>query len=206
MITVLNFGLGNVAAFVELFNRLGIRCSVACRPSEIQPDTNLVLPGVGAFDRAMERLESSGLADATKAAAQRGDVPILGVCVGMQVLFDRSEEGQRAGLGLIPGQVEHLHTRAADHRLTVPHLGWNRITCSADSPLTADLSGTEFYFLHSYRANPSRSKDVLAFTDYGGEFPCIVGAGMVFGVQFHPEKSHSGGAALLRNFASIGRQ
>jgi glutamine amidotransferase len=206
MITVLNFGLGNVAAFVELFNRLGIRCAVAHRPSEIQPGTNLVLPGVGAFDRAMERLESSGLADAIKEAAQRGDVPILGVCIGMQVLFDRSEEGRRAGLGLLPGQVEHLNVRAGEHRLTVPHLGWNRIICSADSPLTTDLSGTEFYFLHSYCANPSRPADVLASTDYGGQFPCIVGAGVVFGVQFHPEKSHSGGAALLRNFASIGRR
>lgn len=203
MITILDFGLGNVSAFTGLFDRLGVRCATAKCPSEIVPGSKFILPGVGAFDMAMERLEKSGLAEALKAAVTQTGTPVLGVCVGMQVLFEGSDEGNRAGLGLLPGRVVHMGEDCQGASLCLPHLGWNTVSIRRGHPVVHGLNDAEFYFLHSYRARPARADDVIAGTTYGCEFPSIVGSGPVIGIQCHPEKSHESGIRLLQNFAAM---
>jgi glutamine amidotransferase len=203
MITILDFGLGNVSAFTGLFHRLGVPCVIARTESEVAVGSKLILPGVGAFDRAMERLEGSGLAAAVKTAVAERQAPVLGVCVGMQVLFESSEEGSRPGLGLLPGRVVRLGKSAASESLRFPHLGWNSVDWIGDHPIAHGLQAEQFYFLHSFCAQPDRSSDIIGTTDYGGRFASVVRNGPIFGIQCHPEKSHHGGVTLLRNFASL---
>ena len=203
MITILDFGLGNVSAITGLFDRVGVRCAVATCPPEIVPESRLILPGVGAFDMAMERLEKTGLAEAVKTSVARDGTPLLGVCVGMQVLFEGSDEGECPGLGLLPGRVVHMAEDCRSASLCLPHLGWNTVTVRQRHPIVHGLDDAEFYFLHSYRARPARADDVIAATTYGCEFPSIVGRGPVVGIQCHPEKSHESGIRLLQNFAEM---
>lgn len=204
MIGILDYGLGNIRAFSNVYDRAGLTSRLVRTPPELDDLTHLILPGVGAFDEASIRLERSGLLDGLRELLAKRSVPLLGICVGMQLLADSSEEGSRPGLGLVPGRVRKLDPTRLRHRTALPHLGWNSVSPTLPSPLFEGLErDASFYFLHSYYFSCARDEHVLAEAEYGQRFACAVRQGQVFGVQFHPEKSHDCGVRLLRNFARI---
>ncbi len=198
MIGILNYGLGNVSAFENLFRRAHIAAKQVSKPADLKSVTALLLPGVGAFDYAMQRFDDSGLRVPTEELVL-GDarLPILGVCVGMQMMANRSEEGESDGLGWIPATVRKLSSATR-----LPHLGWNHVAPTHVNGLFAGLTEPRFYFLHSYYFHCEDPRSVAATTKYGHSFCCAVSRGNISGVQFHPEKSHRFGSQLLLNFAS----
>jgi glutamine amidotransferase len=199
MIKVIDYGLGNILAFRNVYERLGMSIGLARSCGDLAGASRLILPGVGAFDHAMERLNSSGMRPAIENLVLGHGIPVLGVCVGMQILAEGSEEGSQPGLGWIPGHVK----RFAGNRLALPHMGWNDVAPSRPGGLFAGLErDARFYFLHSYYFECRDAADSLAVADYGGDFTCAVGRGRILGAQFHPEKSHRWGVQLLQNFAA----
>ena len=202
MITIVDYGLGNIRAFLNMYRRLNIDAETATSPDQLRAATRIILPGVGAFDDAMSRLSTSGLHDALNEMVLERRVPVLGVCVGMQMLGNGSDEGQLPGLGWVPGRVRALSALAPDSPRPVPHMGWNDVRPRSAASLFDGLeSDARFYFLHSFYFECETPADVLAVSNYGRDFACAVSAGNVSGVQFHPEKSHHFGARLLKNFA-----
>jgi len=196
---VIDYGAGNLFSLVGALTRAGAAVTVLSAPApEAGPWALLVLPGVGAFPPAMARLAAAGF-PAWLVEEVRGGTPLLGVCLGMQLLFERSSEGGGAeGLGLLPGEVVRLPAG-----LKVPHMGWNRLRCTAAHPLLDGLEGAWAYFVHSYVVRPARAEDVLAVTDYGGPVAAVVGRGALLGVQFHPEKSGATGRRLLERLVRL---
>jgi glutamine amidotransferase len=204
MITIVNYGLGNVLAIANIYRRLGIPVQEARTAEELATASRIILPGVGAFDWAMTRLERSGMRPALEELVVRRSRPVLGICVGMQMLAERSDEGHLAGLGWIPGEVKRFEGIVDGQRRQLPHMGWNDVEPLEESSIFRGMvSGARFYFLHSYYFVPKRAEDVLATTTYGQSYASSVRCGAVFGVQFHPEKSHQWGIQLLKNFADI---
>lgn len=204
MITIVDYGLGNILAFTNVYKRLGIPVAIAKDASDLTGATKLILPGVGAFDHAMELLLQSGMRDALDEMVMSRGVPVLGVCVGMQILAATSEEGHLPGLGWVPGKVRAFRANEQSASLPLPHMGWNDVRPHGASALFAGLeSDTRFYFLHSYYFQCAHDENILAETEYGTNFSCAVQMKNVFGVQFHPEKSHHFGAQLLKNFAEL---
>jgi glutamine amidotransferase len=204
MITIVDYGLGNIRAFLNMYHRLNLEARTASTAAELKTASKVILPGVGSFDDAMQRLARSGMRDALDDLALRQRVPILGVCVGMQMLAHGSDEGQLPGLGWINARVKWLDARPSNPKLPVPHMGWNDVRPVTKTRLFDQLdSGARFYFLHSYYFHCDRDEDRIAVADYGGDFACAAGSGNVFGVQFHPEKSHHYGVRLLQNFAEM---
>ena len=204
MITIVDYGLGNIRAFLNMYKRLNIDAKTATTPAELAGATRVILPGVGSFDDAMDRLGRSGMRDTLDDLALRQQVPVLGVCVGMQMLAQGSDEGRLPGLGWIPGRVRALGTLAPDDRHPVPHMGWNDVRPQSPAGLFDGLGAdARFYFLHSFYFECERPADVLAVSSYGRDFACAVSAGRVSGVQFHPEKSHHFGARLLLSLIHI---
>lgn len=204
MITIVDYGAGNIGSVENMLRRLGIpamRCSDA---DGLGPATHILLPGVGSFDRGMRLLRQRGLDKAlTEAVVGRG-VPLLGICLGMQLLADRSEEGNETGLGWIPGDVRRFRLDGLRVRLPIPHMGWNAVAPATDSPLARALpADARFYFVHSYHFEPHDAGHVLMRTTYGHEFASAVSRNNVYGVQFHPEKSHRFGMLLLQAFAAL---
>jgi glutamine amidotransferase len=203
MIRIVDYGLGNILAFQNMYKRLNVEVAVAKSAAELEGATRVILPGVGAFDHAMELLEASGMRPKLTELVMERKVPVIGVCVGMQILAQGSDEGSRPGLGWIEGRVRHFD-KLGGNRLRVPHMGWNDVTPSAGNGLFGGLEQeSRFYFLHSYYFECARATDVAAVSRYGVDFPCAVTHGNVHGVQFHPEKSHHFGARLLKNFAEL---
>jgi glutamine amidotransferase len=204
MIRIVDYGMGNVRAFLNVYKSLGIPASAAKVASDLDDVTRLILPGVGSFDHAMELLQQSGMRAPLDTAVASRRVPVLGVCVGMQILAKRSEEGQLPGLNWVEGSVLKLRGENAHSCIRLPHMGWNDVIPSKSSRLFAGLEqGARFYFLHSYHFCCESRDAVLAEADYGRRFACAVQSENVFGVQFHPEKSHQYGAQLLKNFAEL---
>jgi glutamine amidotransferase len=204
MITIVDYGLGNISAFLNVYRRLNIPARTAATPGELEPATKIILPGVGSFDHAMDQLERSGMRDTLDEMALRRGVPTLGVCVGMQMLARSSDEGRLPGLGWIAGKVRGLVSLTADQSLPLPHMGWNDVRVVSSAGLFDQLeTDARFYFLHSFYFDCERSDDAAAVSRYGREFACAVHADNIYGVQFHPEKSHRWGTRLLQNFASI---
>jgi glutamine amidotransferase len=204
VITILDYGLGNVGAFANVYKRMNIPARMARTASDLDGAERIVLPGVGAFDHAMNLLDASGMRDALEQKVVEERVPVLGVCVGMQMLAEGSDEGERPGLGWIPGRVRHFSHVGANQSLPMPHMGWNDVTPALDQRLFAGLEeAARFYFLHSYYFECDEQSDAAAHSLYGAEFACAVRREHVYGVQFHPEKSHHFGAALLSNFAKV---
>jgi len=199
MIAVIDYGVGNVKSLLCALGRIAREAALTCKPGEIAAADGVILPGVGAFAAAMDSLRQSGLDAAVKDVAAAG-TPLLGICLGHQVLFTESDEhGSHAGLDLIPGAV-----RRFPEGMTVPHMGWNEVAQRAASPLFGGIEDeTFFYFAHSYYALPQDAEVTLGVTDYGGEFTSAVGSGRVFGVQFHPEKSGAAGLTMLENFCRL---
>ena len=204
MISIVDYGLGNVRAFLNVYKRLNIEARTVASAKELESAERVILPGVGHFDHAMERLEASGMRPALDELALQKRVPVLGVCVGMQILARASDEGVRPGLGWIDGRVRGFASwdRAGD--LPLPHMGWNDVRPVDGSPLFAQLqTDARFYFLHSFFFECAQPQDSLALSSYGADFSSAVGSGNIFGVQFHPEKSHHFGTRLLKNFAEM---
>lgn len=203
MIAIVDYGLGNVQAFQNVYTRLNVGVVRATTPEGLDGATHVILPGVGAFDHAMERLTRSGLREALDELVLRTRVPVLGVCVGMQILASSSDEGVQPGLGWIAGQVRKFATDGPEAP-RLPHMGWNDVRPATGNPLFAGLeSDARFYFLHSYYFECTQPQHVAAVADYGIAFSSAVSAGNIHGVQFHPEKSHHYGIRLLKNFAEL---
>lgn len=206
MITIVSYGLGNIGAFANVYKRMNVPVKMATTAAELADAERIILPGVGAFDHAMDLLDASGMRETLDDLVTVKNVPVLGVCVGMQILSTGSDEGTRDGLGWVPGRVHHFaHGHSPDDAaLPLPHMGWNDVHPKAGEPLFGGLEDeARFYFLHSFYVECDRAEDVAATTNYGLEFGCAVHHGNVFGVQFHPEKSHHYGARLLKNFAEF---
>ena len=197
-IAILDYGMGNLRSVSKAFERVGARAEVTSDHGRIAAADGLVLPGVGAFPKAMDEVRARGL-DAAFAERAAAGAPALGICLGMQLLFERSTElGGAEGLGLLPGEVHAL----AAPGLKVPQIGWNAVTWRRDSPLAAGLPRPcAFYHVHSFAAVPADPADVVGTAVYGSEFASVVARGPVYGVQFHPEKSGDDGLRLLANFA-----
>lgn len=202
MISLVDYGLGNIKAFANIFKRLGIPCSLAKTPEDLEGASKLILPGVGAFDHAMQSLHQSGMTEMLNQRVQQDKVPVLGICVGMQMLADSSEEGDLPGLGWIPGHVKKLDVSKLSDSEPLPHMGWNTLKQNQASPLFKDLpESADFYFLHSFYFDAQNPAHVLATAYYGEDFACVAGSENVFGMQCHPEKSHQNGISFLKNFA-----
>lgn len=204
MITIVSYGVGNIGALATMYKRMSIPTRFATTAAEIEDATHVILPGVGGFDDAMTRLNDSGLREPLDRMVARGGVPVLGICVGMQMLADRSDEGQCQGLGWIPGDVRHFDHTGQTAGLPLPHMGWNDVMPLPGSPLFKGLEqDARFYFLHSYYFECRDPAHVAAKAEYGSPFSASVRNGSIYGMQGHPEKSHHWGAALLKNFAEL---
>jgi glutamine amidotransferase len=201
MITVVDYGMGNLGSILNMLKKIGAGARVAPDPEGVMAASKLILPGVGAFDNAMARLESLGLVDALNQRVLQDHVPVLGLCLGVQLLTRRSDEGVRPGLGWIAGETVRFKLPAGSG-LAVPHMGWNYVKpARAHCLLEAEAEPPRFYFVHGFHLSCDDPADVIGTTEYGYEFPTVIGRGNIAGVQFHPEKSHSFGMRLLRNFA-----
>jgi glutamine amidotransferase len=204
VIVIVDYGLGNVLAFANMYKKLNIQARIARSAADLAGATRVILPGVGAFDHALERLDRSGMREPLTELVTRQGVPVLGICVGMQILANSSEEGQLPGLGWVPGRVRKLDVARLPQKTHLPHMGWNDVRPVRPSGLFAGLENdARFYFLHSYCFECERDDEVLATTDYGSSFSSAVSRANVYGVQFHPEKSHHFGTRLLQNFAGL---
>lgn len=201
-VTLVNYGLGNIQAFANIYQRLNIPVVVAATPEQLAGSEKIILPGVGAFDWAMTRLNNSGLRDMLDLLVLERQVPVLGVCVGMQMMAQRSEEGKLPGLGWVDATVVRFAPMQIDD-IPLPHMGWNDVQPVATDSLFRGIDTPRYYFLHSYFIVPRQQADVLSTASYGNIFTSAVRSGHIFGTQFHPEKSHQWGIDLLRNFAEL---
>lgn len=205
MIRVVDYGVGNIQAFMTLFRRMGLEAQRADTTAALEDATRLVLPGVGHFDHAMQRLNDSGMRPVLEKLVLEAKVPVVGVCVGMQMLADGSDEGVLPGLGWIPGRVRAFTSHPKTAQLPMPHMGWNDLQPSQGAKLFARGfdDAPQFYFLHSFYFDALDKSDVAATAYYGMDFDAVVSRGHIHGVQCHPEKSHHWGAQLLKNFAEL---
>ena len=198
MIAVIDYGAGNLNSVTKALDHLGYANTIVSRPEELEAADGMILPGVGAFPMCMAALRKSGMDQAI--LQQAGKKPLLGICLGMQMLLDSSTEmGGDQGLGLIPGTVEKIKTN-----LKLPHIGWNSLNIVNPDPLTAGLSDGDYvYFVHSFGAKVKNSEDLALTTDYGTTVTAMIARGNVFGCQFHPEKSGPVGMTILRHFGEL---
>lgn len=203
MITIIDYGMGNLGSIQNMFKRINVESEITGDPAKILKATKLLLPGVGAFDAAMQRIADANLKSVLDKKALEDKVPVLGICLGMQLLTHSSEEGQLPGLGWVDAITVRFRFPEGQP-LKVPHMGWNRIYQANESVLTNNLPDEpRFYFVHSYYVRAANPSDVLMTTHYGIEFHSVIQHNNIFGAQFHPEKSHMYGMKLLENFAKI---
>ncbi len=200
MITIVDYGLGNLGSIKNMLKKIGFDSLITSDLKKIEKANKLILPGVGAFDNGMENLKKFKLIPVLNKAVLENKIPILGICLGMQLMTGQSEEGKLAGLGWIEGETTKFNF--PNGNLKVPHMGWNKVKMAKKSPLTDSLKGeNRFYFVHSYYVTCKNSSDVLMQTNYGFPFCSAFSSKNIYGVQFHPEKSHQYGMRLLENFA-----
>lgn len=202
MISILDYGMGNIGSLENMFKRIGIKTNVITESWQVHACTKLVLPGVGSFDHAMSRLNSvTGLRESLDEAAHERKIPILGVCLGMQLLFSRSDEGDESGLSWIKGEVSKFDSSLG---IKVPHMGWNSCQIKESSPLLRGITNdARFYFAHSYFARAEEQQCSIMESNHGVVFDSAVNKGNIFGVQFHPEKSLKYGMKILMNFGEV---
>jgi glutamine amidotransferase len=205
MISIIDYGVGNIQAFMTLFKRMGLNAQRADNAGALKDATRLVLPGVGHFDHAMQRLNESGMRPMLEELVLKANVPVVGVCVGMQMLADGSDEGSLPGLGWIPGRVRAFASHPRTAQFPMPHMGWNDLKpIKAAKLFSRGFEDTpQFYFLHSFYFDAEDKNDVAATAHYGIDFDAVVSRKHIHGVQCHPEKSHNWGAQLLKNFAEL---
>ena len=204
MIAIIDYGLGNVKAFQNVFNRLRIQNSIVKNRETLNDAEKIILPGVGSFDNAMNLLNKSGMRETLDRLVLEDNIPVLGVCVGMQIMAKSSEEGSSPGLGWINAHVHKFSQADEKPVLRLPHMGWNSIHQKSDSDLLVGITRESyFYFLHSFYFKNAIGSEALATTNYGKLFTSIVRSKNIYGVQFHPEKSHDAGVQLLKNYSGI---
>lgn len=205
MIFIVDYGVGNIQAFLNLFKRLGIDVNRADSPDALAGATRLVLPGVGHFDHAMRRLNDSGMRPRLEELVLGAQVPVMGICVGMQILAQGSDEGVLPGLNWVPGRVRAFASNPISANLPMPHMGWNELHPISGAKLFARGfdEAPQFYFLHSFFFDAEDKNDVAATAHYGMDFDAVVSRGNIHGVQCHPEKSHHWGEQLLKNFVEF---
>ncbi len=200
MIIIIDLNLGNVGSIFNMFERIGVSSKISNRENDILKATKLILPGVGAFDSGIEKIKKNNLINSIENKVLDKSTPILGICLGMQMMLESSEEGQKKGLGWIKGKV----TKFSDYDLKIPHMGWNQVKKTKNNKLTKNLfSDSRFYFVHSYFANLKDKQNQILQTEYGKNFTSAFNLKNIYGVQFHPEKSHKFGMKLLENFSKI---
>lgn len=202
MITIIDYGMGNLGSIYNMFKRLGIKSQITSDRKEIEAAEKLLLPGVGAFDKAMEKINELDLKQILNYKALDQKIPILGICLGMQLLTNSSEEGRSDGLGWIDATT--IKFKFDDKNLKIPHMGWNRVFQNSYSDLTKNLpEEPRFYFVHSYYVRVANENNSILKTNYGIEFDSAIQKENIYGAQFHPEKSHRFGMKLLENFSKI---
>ena len=201
MISIIDYGLGNVGAFANIYRSLGVPFKLVKTADELSSASKIVLPGVGAFDWAMTKLSASGLVDQLNHLVLEKKIPVLGVCVGMQIMARNSEEGKLSGLGWIDTNVKRFEGKIFDQKMPLPHMGWNDVAANSDCKLFIDINRPKYYFLHSYFLEPTDNANAVGLSTYGIEFPSAIERDNIYATQFHPEKSHNWGVKLLKNFA-----
>jgi len=203
MIALVDYGLGNIQAFANIYRHLGIEALPARTADDLRAASKIILPGVGAFDWAMTRLQESGLRDALDEEVLEAKKPVLGICVGMQMMARSSEEGRLPGLGWIDATVVKFDAHLLKSKTHLPHMGWNDAIPLRTDTIFSGLDAPRYYFLHSFFMKTDREENVLATSSYGVKFTSAARSGNVYGTQFHPEKSHQWGVRLLKNFAEL---
>jgi imidazole glycerol-phosphate synthase subunit HisH len=206
MIVILDYGMGNVKSILNMVRRAGGDAVISSDPEKISQAKAIILPGVGAFDNAMKKLKASQFYDVLERKVIREQTPFLGICLGMHLLFASSDEGSEKGLGWMSGSVKKFDFTNSDNqtRLKIPHMGWNIVSAmNFDSIHTNQHEEVRFYFVHSYHVVCDDESDILAKVDYGYPFVCSVNKKNIWGVQFHPEKSHRFGLELFKNFLNM---
>ncbi len=204
MITLIDYGVGNIFAFQNVYKRLNISTNIAKSSKDLLNAEKLILPGVGAFDYAMAQLNASGMRDILDELVLEKKVPIIGICVGMQMMGNRSDEGKSEGLKWIDAEILKFDENLILQRTKLPHMGWNDVTPLKNHPLFVGLEEKAiFYFLHSFYFKCNNPVNSIAFSDYGVSFTSAVNRENIYGIQFHPEKSHQYGERLLHNFAKL---
>lgn len=202
MIAIVDYDMGNVASVANMLKRIGIDAVLTRDPEILARAEKIILPGVGAFDKGMGQLRRYDLIAPLEDAVHGRNVPVLGICLGMHLLTNGSEEGTEQGLGWIDGKTVRFRF-PEDSPLKIPHMGWNYVTPTRKSALFSSEERSRFYFVHGYYVACERSDDVVATSHHGAEFTCAVNRGKVYGVQFHPEKSHRFGMRLLESFVRV---
>ncbi len=204
MIAIIDYGVGNIKAFANIYKNFNMEFKIAKTKEDLAGATKLILPGVGSFDHAMLSLQDSGMKEKLDELVLEKKLPVIGICVGMQMLAKSSEEGKLPGLGWINGVVKKFDVSKFSQNMPLPHMGWNNIELIQPNRLTDHLeSKPKFYFLHSYYFECNDSKDSIALADYGAKFTCMVNHQNIYGIQCHPEKSHHNGMQLLKNFGAL---
>lgn len=189
MIAIIDYGLGNISAFANIYKQLNVPFIIAKIPDDLRQASKIILPGVGAFDYAMQMLEGSGMRSVLDELVLEHKTPVLGVCVGMQIMATSSEEGVKPGLNWIKGVVKKIDAAKLVHKPTIPHMGWNQVSSKKDAEIFAGIDDEQgFYFLHSYYFSCANDDDILAVSEYAGKFSCAVHRDNIYGFQFHPEK------------------
>ena len=202
MIVIIDYKMGNVGSILNMIKKIGFNAKVSLSVEEIRKAEKLILPGVGAFDAGMQNLAESGLMSVVNEKVFQEKTPVLGICLGMQLFARRSEEGVLDGLNWVDGEVKKFQFQ--DRNLRIPHMGWNTISVRKDDVIFNEMPAeSRFYFVHSYRFACDNKDNVLATTNYGYDFDSIIRKDNIWGVQFHPEKSHKFGMQLLKNFVSL---
>ncbi len=203
MVTIVNYGIGNIQALANIYKRLNIPVQLASTVEELSGAEKIILPGVGSFDWAMSRLNASGMRDCLDDLVHYKKCSVLGICVGMQMLARHSDEGMLPGLGWIDAEVKRFDDNHHNQKTYLPHMGWNDASPVETNTLFKGFDSWRFYFLHSYYFAPDSQANILATTEYCGSFTSATHDRHIFGVQFHPEKSHQWGVQLLKNFAEL---
>ena len=204
MIVIIDYNLGNVNAFANIYKRFNVPFLITNNKNDIKIAEKLILPGVGSFDNAMNKFNNSGLREVVEKKVLEDKTPILGVCVGMQMLAKSSEEGKNNGLSWVDGVVKKFDISSISYKTKIPHMGWNSISFKNEISLFKGIcNNSRFYFLHSYFFECLNNESIIASSNYGYHFTSAICSNNIYGVQFHPEKSHENGEKLLYNFANL---
>jgi len=203
MIGIIDYGIGNVTAFANIYKKLDVPHKILIKEADFQKISKLILPGVGAFDHAMNLFNKSGIREVTEDMVLNKKIPVLGVCVGMQMMAQSSEEGVLDGLNWIEGKVIKFKLENLEKGSPMPHMGWNQLHLNSEDELIEGLHNEMFYFLHSYYLEPEDKNCILSTTNYGSSFCAVIKNENIYGMQCHPEKSHSSGIRFLKNFSNL---